>query len=395
MSDHILVVGASLAGYKAIRELRTLGFEGLITLVGDEAVLPYDRPPLSKGYLTGACSPADAALCDWDDLAALDVDVVLGTRATSLNRAARRVQLDNGEDLPYGRLLVTSGARARRLGWYRELAGLHLLRSANDADAIRADLRQDGPVVVIGGGFIGTEAAAALAATGRAVTLIAEGANLLEPLGPFAAELLTDMHRSRGVRTMLGRSVVAVNGQDRVEGVALDDGSVLEGPTVLVCTGAQPNSEWVGELADAKTGAVTADPAGRVEDAVWAAGDVTTSGSGHWSSAVRQARRAAHDILGVNNAVTARLDHELPYFWTDQFDLKIQVIGSARGATPVPVLHHESPTRIVELFERDGRTTGAVVAGRPRDLVLARSLVRDHEEVSTAAAQFRTETAPV
>lgn len=395
MSDHVLVVGASLAGYKAIRELRTLGHDGLITLVGEETVLPYDRPPLSKGCLTGTHRPADLALCDQDELATLDVDVLLGTRAVALDRARDRVLLDDGEDLPYRNLLVTTGARARLPAWYRPLEGVHLLRSAADAEAIRADLSNEGPIAVVGGGFIGTEAAAALASTGRQVTVVAEGRNFLEPLGEFAAEFLTDLHRARGVTPRTGRTVVELTGQHRVQGVTLDDGSTVEATTVLVSTGAQPNSEWLGELASPRTGAVATDSAGRVDRSMWAAGDVTTAGSGHWFSAVRQARRAARGITGVDNSATARLDAELPYFWTDQFELKVQVVGSVQEATAVPVLHHDDPVRIVVAYERGGRVTGALVAGRPRDLVTARSIVRDGAEMSSAVACFTSDTAPV
>ncbi len=391
MTDRLVVVGASLSGIKAVRDMRALGFEGDITMVGAEDELPYDRPPLSKGFLAGECEVDDLLLATEAQMQELRVDFVRGDPAVLLNEESNAVTLSSGRILPYDSVLITTGADPNRPSWFRELPGLHLLRSVSDARAIRDGLRQGERVVIVGGGFIGTEAAAKLCGLGKEVTIVTDGDSVLEPLGRELASRFTALHRSRRVEVVTGSLVVEVIGDDRAHAVRLLDGTVIETDSVLVAVGARPNSTWVAQLADPLTGAVQVQVDGRVRGNVWAAGDVTTTGVGHWFSAVRQSKRVARGILGIVDKSTLRLDSEVPYMWTDQFELKVQILGSVERADNFAILDQEcdaTPANLVGLYHKDGIISGAVLIDRPQVLGALRKLVAMGGTLGDAADLF-------
>ncbi|MEE2060417.1 NAD(P)/FAD-dependent oxidoreductase [Rhodococcus artemisiae] len=389
MADKLVVVGASLAGIKAVQELRLLGYGDAITLIGAEPHGPYDRPPLSKGFLSGTVSADDLRLVDDDALAALDVELLLGTEATGLDVESMQVQCGDRR-VDYDRLLIATGASPRRPTWFRGLPGLHVLRSIDDADGLRADIAAAETIVVVGGGFIGTEAAAHLTASGKRVTVVTDADTLVPPLGTHMADLVTELHRSRGVGVVTGAVVDGLLGDDRVRGVELADGRTIAADAVLVSIGAVPETRWLNGSLVSDNGSLTCDPDGRVNETVWAAGDVTSQGAGHWFSAVNQARRVARSMLGVVDNTTRRLEQEVRYMWTDQFEFKVQMLGVAMPGDEFTVVSQAEPgsPEIAGLFSRDGMVSGGVVVNRPRDLAVVRRVVGAAEPLESALDSF-------
>ncbi|QII00274.1 FAD-dependent oxidoreductase [Rhodococcoides fascians A21d2] len=387
MSEHVVVVGASLSGIKAARELRALGFDGAITMIGEEEALPYDRPPLSKEFLAGERELNDFSLTDAAELRALDVEFIGADPATALDEESNTVTLSSGRVVGYDQVIMATGACPNRPPWFRPMAGLHLLRSIEDAFAIRDQLPTARRVVIVGGGFIGTEAAAKLVTMVKDVTLVTDGNSVLEPLGRELAARFTALHRIRGVAVLTNSFVVDILGNDRVRGVQLVDDSIVETDLVLVAVGARPNSAWVPQLADPLTGAVAVRADGKVRGNVWAAGDVTSAGAGHWFSAVRQSKRVARAILGIEDKSTARLDSEVPYMWTDQFELKVQLLGSVRQTDDFHVLDQENatePSNFVGVYSRDGIISGGVLVDQPQVLGKMRQIVASRGTINDA-----------
>lgn len=337
----IAVVGASLAGVEAARALRAAGFDGRLVVVGEESHPPYDRPPLSKGFLDRTVERADLALA-----AVEDVELRLGATATGLDAHAREVLLADGRALRVDGVVVATGARARRfptpLG---PEAGVHVLRTLDDASALRDDLVPGARLVVVGGGFIGAEVAATARQLGLDVTIVETQARLLlAQLGAQTAAFLADVHEARGVKVLTGRPATEITGGRRVDGVRLADGTRVPADVVLVGIGTEPAVEWLHGSGLAVADGVACDPRGRASlPAVVAVGDCAawagpTGGRArrqHWTAALRHAGVGAATLLGApdSDALPADLD----YVWSDQYDLRLQVAGRP-GATHAAVL---------------------------------------------------------
>ncbi|WP_052059954.1 NAD(P)/FAD-dependent oxidoreductase [Rhodococcoides fascians] len=388
MGKHVVVVGASLSGVKAIRDLRALGYDGAITMIGDEEALPYDRPPLSKQFLAGESQFDDLVLADASELTTLGVEFISADPATALDEESNTVTLASGQVVGYDHVLITTGAGPNRPPWFRPVPGLHLLRSVEDARAVRDELTTAQRVVIVGGGFIGTEAAAKLVSMGKDVTIVTDGDSVLEPLGHELAARFTALHRSRGVNIINNSLVVDVHGVDRVTSVQILDQTIIETDMVLVAVGARPNSAWVPQLADPMTKAINVRTDGNVRGNIWAAGDVTAAGAGHWFSAVRQSKRAARAILGIEDKSTARLDAEVPYMWTDQFELKVQLLGLVRQTDDLDILDQQGetdPGNLVGVYSRNGIISGGVLVDQPQILGKMRQIVAASGSVDDAA----------
>lgn len=334
----VVVVGASLAGTRAAEALRRAGFDGSLTIVGSEAHFPpFDRPPLSKQLLAGTWT-AEAARLVVDD--GLDADLCLGNPAVGLDAVARVVRLADGSDLHYDGLVIATGTKSREHYWPgSELDGIHMLRTVDDCLGIVAELEQRPRVAVVGAGFIGCEVASSCRGRGLDITLIDPlPLPLLRALGPDVASLLAAVQREHGVRLALGSGVAAFRGGARVEGVVLDDGTVLPADLVVVGIGVQPATEWLGGSGLPVTDGVLCDDRCAVvgfEDIV-AVGDVARWHNPrygqemrveHWTNAVEQAEYAATVLLEGRNKAMPFLS--VPYFWSDQFGMKIQVAGTA------------------------------------------------------------------
>ncbi|KOU74317.1 pyridine nucleotide-disulfide oxidoreductase [Streptomyces sp. MMG1533] len=390
----VTVVGASLSGLYAARELRSQGFDGRLVIVGDETHRPYDRPPLSKDFLTGRAAEDQLALTDAEEAAELDAEWLLGKRARGLDARGRTVLLDDGRTVSTDGVVIATGASARRLPGSR-LTGVHTLRTLDDARALRDELG-GGPrqVVVIGGGFVGAETASSCAALGHTVTVVeAAPLPLVPQLGPEMAAVCAALHRRGGVDLVTGTGVAGLRGTAAVTGVALSDGRVLPADTVIVGIGATPNTAWLagstlalhdGVLCD--DGCVTALPQ------VVAVGDVARVGgtrAEHWTSATEQPRVAVANLLAGRTRETAG---SLPYFWSDQYGARIQFAGRRQDGDSVRIaegeLADDAPAEggFLALYERDGRTTAVLSVDRPRPFMRARrELVRGGSRPQPAA----------
>lgn len=340
----VCVVGASLAGLLTARALRSQGYAGRLVLVGDEPHRPYDRPPLSKDFLKGAIGEADLALEGEGE--ELDVEWRLGVAATALDPVARSVTLSDGTSIRADGIVIATGASARELRGSRGLSGVHTLRTLDDARALRGDLESSRRMVVIGGGFIGAEVAATARDLGLEVTLVESGtAPLAGVLGHSMAEAIATLHERRGVRLVRGMYVAELTGTGRVDGVRLADGTHLPADVVVVGIGATPNISWLeGSGVELGDGVVCDEGGGTSVPGVVAVGDCAAwfdpAQGGHhriehWTGARQRATVAAATLLSGG---TARPEPARPaYFWSDQFDIKIQFIGQARNADSVTV----------------------------------------------------------
>ncbi|MEV6302877.1 FAD-dependent oxidoreductase [Actinoplanes sp. NPDC051861] len=361
--EKVAIVGASLAGLAAARALRRQSFAGEIIVIGAEHHAPYDRPPLSKDFLTGGCSVADLALVDDDE--DLGVRWRLGTTATRLDPAGRGVHLDTGDEIRVDGVVIATGARARKLGG----AGVHTLRTLDDAVALRDDLRRAGRVVVIGAGFIGAEVASSARSLGLDVTVVeALPAPLAGPLGTEMGEVCARLHGDHGVRLLTGTAVSRLIGSDRVEGVELADGTLLPADVVVAGIGAVPNVEWLDGSGLTIAGGVVTDPAGATGlPGVVATGDCAVfAGSAlrheHWTHALEHPATAVATLLG-RTAAPARA----PYFWSDQYGVRLQFAGHREPGDQVRIVEGDPEQRsFLALYERDGRPVAVLGMDQPR-----------------------------
>lgn len=390
MVSPLVVLGAGLGGLRLVEELRRSGHDGPLVLVGDEQEHPYDRPPLSKEVLRGEVV-AVPHLRAVEDYAELDVDLRLGRAAVGLDTGERALALDDGTSLAYDRLVLAPGAAPRLLPGAPELAGLHVLRTHDDALALRAEVLEHDRLAVVGGGFIGCEVAASARALGAEVDLVELlPGPLVRALGPRVAERIAQLHRDNGVRLHVGTSVEQVRGTDRVEALELSDGTVLDARVVLIGLGVVPRTGWLdgSDLELSADGAVRCDRYGRTSaPGVWALGDAAAwkDATGrqrrveHWMSAVEQAATVAHN-LGSPDELTPHVG--VPYFWSDQYASSLQALGEVAPDTEAEV--HPVGDGLVALHADGDRLLGIVVLDSPRSVGKARRLLRAGSDVRGA-----------
>ena len=383
----IVVVGASLAGLSALEALRSDGYTGELVAVGAETAMPYDRPPLSKQVLQGTWEPEQTALRDCAHYDALDVDWRLGRRAVSLDLAARTVALDGAdpEPLRFDGLVIATGATPRTLPDTPALAGIHVLRTLQDCLALRKELEGNPKVCVVGGGFIGAEVAASCRSRGLDVTILEA---LPAPLArAFPAEMgraCVALHRDRGVDLRCGVAVEGFDGGPRVERVRLAGGGAVAADVVVIGVGVTPETGWLESSGlPLANGVVCDETCATPAPGVVAAGDVARWPNPlfeeemrveHWSNAVEQGTAAAKRLLaGPGEAVPFRT---VPYFWSDQYDTKIQFVGRCTADDEVRVVDGSvEDGRFVALFRRRDRLFGALAFNRPRLLMGYRRLI--------------------
>jgi NADPH-dependent 2,4-dienoyl-CoA reductase/sulfur reductase-like enzyme len=382
---HIVVVGASLAGLRAAEALRSEGHAGVITIVGAEARAPYDRPPLSKRVLTGRSKPDEI---DLPVDAGLDAVWRLGPAARSVDLDRRVVGLADGEEIAFDGLVLATGAHARALPHLGALDGIHLLRTLDDAVALRAALELGPRLVIIGAGFIGLEVAASSRALGLDVTVVEVApVPLVAAIGATVGAVVAEIHREHGVDLRLGAGVDGVGGADRVEGVRLRDGEIIAADVVVVGVGAAPTTAWLeGSGIDLADGVRTDERlrvlvGGRPRPDVVAAGDVArwdqrggdTARLEHWTNAVEQGAAAAATLLRGDEAAPFA---PVPYFWSDHYDRKIQMVGRAATGDEVSVVDGSfEARRFVAAYGRGGRLVAALGVNRPAKVMgLARRI---------------------
>jgi 3-phenylpropionate/trans-cinnamate dioxygenase ferredoxin reductase subunit len=363
----IAVVGASAAGLTAAQTLRREGYTGPLTVIGDEPHMPYDRPPLSKQVLSGVWEPSKVALPSTVD----DVDWTLGVRAVGLDVGGRRLALSTGDSLDYDKLVIATGVSPRRLP--SSLAGVHTLRTLDDALAFKEELAAARSVVIVGAGFMGSEVAAVASSLGADVTVVDPlAAPMIRQFGPWLGDLVAKLHADHGVRMRLGVGVSGLVGSGRVSAVELADGTSLPADVVLVAIGSVPNTDWLAGSGLSLTDGVDCDSLCRAAPNVVACGDVaswTHPVHGmrvrveHRMNATEQGMAAARTLLGKGSPYSP-----IPYFWTDQYDVKIQAYGTFPvDAVPSVAAGDVGTGRFTAVYVADGRVTGVVGWNLPRE----------------------------
>ncbi len=391
LNGRIVILGAGHAGGTAAALLRQLGWTGQITLVGDEPLAPYQRPPLSKAWLKGEADADSLALRPTGFYAEHDIALRLSATATAIDRAARVVRLETGDALPYDRLILATGARARRIA----LAGMDLgrvleLRTAADADRLKAALGPGKRLAVVGGGYIGLEAAASARALGAEATVIEMQPRVLarvacEPLSLF----MQGYHRSQGVEIELGAGVAGLEGEGgRVVGVRLSDGRLIACDAALIGVGALPNQELAQAAGLDCDGGVVVDLTAKTSDpAIYAIGDCTRrplplyGQMGRLESvpnALEQAKQASADLCGTKPPAP-----ETPWFWSDQYDLKLQIAGLPLGADEVLVRGEPSTGRFAAFhLTADHRVQAVEAINAAPEFMAGRQLIGSRKAVA-------------
>ena len=400
----VVVVGASLAGWRAVEALRTEGFEGAISLVGEERHLPYDRPPLSKQVLAGTWPPEKAVLADKRRSSEHRVHEVLGRRAVRLDVEGRTVELDDGTVLDGDAVVITTGATPRRLPGTEGLGqrdGLFTLRTLDDSLALRAAVTAvDAPrVVVIGAGFIGAEVASTCATLGCRVTVLeALDIPLRNVLGPVIGAHCGALHGEHGVELRTGVAVLGVRkptAEDEVGGldaraasalvVELGGGEVLRADVVVVGIGVVPATEWLTGSGLTVENGVVCDDRLFAADGIVAAGDIARWSwrhdrveelirIEHWEVAAGAGRAAALSLLAGRDDAPSFAP--VPYFWSDQYGIRFQVLGNPGGDDEVEIVDGSlREGRFVALFGRAGRLRAVMAIGKPRQLMGFRPLL--------------------
>lgn len=333
-----VIVGAGQAAAQAAQSLRAGGYAGSIVMLGEEAAPPYQRPPLSKAYLSGAMGLDRVVLKPLETWAAEEVTVRTGVRVAAIDRAARTVVTDSGEAVAWDRLILATGSRVRRLPIPgADLSGVHYLRTVADVDGLRAAFRPGARLVIVGCGYIGLEVAAVAAKAGLSVTAIEAAPRVLARVaGPEISAFYEAEHRAHGVDLRTGTGVAGIVGEGRVSGVALADGATVPADIVLIGVGIVPNQELAADAGITCNDGIVVDDAARTSDpGIYAIGDCSRRTLALYDrslrlesvhNAIEQAKLAAADIL---QAPAPAL--ETPWFWSDQYDLKLQTAGLSQG----------------------------------------------------------------
>jgi 3-phenylpropionate/trans-cinnamate dioxygenase ferredoxin reductase subunit len=394
----VVVVGASLAGLRACEAFREEGFDGRVVLVGAEGHMPYDRPPLSKEILTGKWESDKVALRrgGLDDL---NIDFRRATRAAALDADARVVSLDSGEKLSYDGLVIATGARVKRLEMTGGLGGVHYLRTLDDALALRADLesaalRGAPRVCVVGAGFIGCEVAASCRQRGLDVTVIEPlAAPMVRALGRHLGGLAALLHRENGVDMRCATTLAGIDGNGRVESLRLGDGKEISCDVLVVGVGVQAETSWLESSGLPLEDGVLCDEYCSVAPGIVAAGDVARWKSlrragfsvriEHWTHASAMGRAAALRLLRGQDGVEPY--DPVPYVWTDQFGVKIQMCGHPSPDDEVHLVDGVyEEFRFVSLFARGGKLTGVVGMRRPRMVMEYQALLEEGASIEQA-----------
>ena len=406
MTSTAVVVGASLAGTNAARTLRLEGHEGEIIVLDPDLRAQYDRPPLSKEFLAGNLDPERIMLqAAKEDLG---LDVRLGTRATALDLIERRLStqhLDGTlEFLHYDSLVIATGASARRLPDTAGVAGVHVVRTVDDSLSLRADL-EAGPrrVVVIGAGFIGGEVAATCRGRGLEVTLVeAMPVPLERALGAAMGEVCARVHIDHGVDVRLGTGVERLetthaDGHERVVGVHLTDGTFVEADVVVVGIGVTVNTGWLEGSGLTLDDGIVCDDTLLAAPGVVAAGDIARYHSRrfdrsfrieHWEHAIAGGEAAARRLLAEQRGEQPAVFDPVPWFWSDQYDRKIQLSGRPEATDIARVVHGSvDEFRFVTMYGREGRLVGVLGMNRPRHVIQLRGLIEECASFDDACAR--------
>ena len=377
-SGGIVIVGGGLAAARTAEQLRRSEYTGPITIVSDEDHLPYDRPPLSKEVLRSETDDVTLKPAEFYD--ENDITVLLGEAARAIDVTAQTVTLSDGSELGYDELVIATGLVPKRIPSFPDLEGIHVLRSFDESIALREQAASARNAVVVGAGFIGCEVAASLRGLGVDVVLVEpQPSPLASVLGEQIGALVARLHRAEGVDVRCGVGVAEVHGTEKVQKVVLGDGTELDADLVVVGIGSHPATEWLdGTGIDVDNG-VVCDAAGRASAPhVWAIGDVAswrhTLGHQvrveHWSNVADQARALVPTMLGKDAPAAV----SVPYFWSDQYDVKIQCLGEPEAGDVVHIVEDDG-RKFLAYYERDGVVAGVVGGGMPGKVMKSRAKI--------------------
>lgn len=378
-SNGVVIVGGGLSAARTAEQLRRSEYSGPITIVSDEDHLPYDRPPLSKEVLRSETD--DVTLKPAEFYAENNITLVLGNGAKSVDTAAQTLTLTDGSQLTYDELVIATGLVPKRIRSFPDLPGIHVLRNVDESRKLRQEAGSAGRAVVVGAGFIGCEVAASLRKMGVDVVLVEpQPSPLASVLGQQIGDLVSRLHRAEGVDVRCGVGVSEVTGDDRVRKVTLSDGTELDTDLVIVGIGSHPATEWLDGSGLEIDNGVVCDEAGRASvPHVWAIGDVASwrdrVGGGqvrveHWSNVADQARVLVPSMLGVEPPAAV----SVPYFWSDQYDVKIQALGEPEATDTVHIVEDDG-RKFLAYYERDGVVVGVVGGGFPGKVMKVRSKI--------------------
>ncbi len=385
MAETIVVLGACHAGAQAVDSLRREGYKGRLVLIGDEESLPYQRPPLSKAFLGGKLERDRLLIRHAAYYDSIHCELMLGRRALKLDAEGRTLLLDDGSHVGYDRLILATGGRARPLDVPGAgLAGIHLLRTVADVDAIRAEARAGQRAVIVGAGYIGLECAATFRQLGLDVTVIEMADRVMNRV--VAAEMsrfYSERHTAQGVRLLMGRQVQAFGGETRVDAVACSDGERFPADIVIVGVGLLPNSEIAEAAGLACDDGITVDEHCRSSDPdVYAIGDCCNHPSPRYGRRIRlesvdnafeQARTAAANLCG-----RALVHDKVPWFWSDQYELKLQIVGLSQGFDQIVMRGDPAGNSFSCCYLRNGELIALDAVNNTRDYMAARKFIAEH-----------------
>ena len=384
-----IVVGAGQAGGWAVRTLREEGFDGRLVLIGEESHIPYERPPLSKALLLGEAEVDSTHLWPATSYDEWNVELRLGEKVSSIRPAEHRIEIAGGEVLAYDRLLLTTGSRPRMLEVPgADLAGVHTLRVIEDTMAIRDRVPDGGIALVVGGGWIGLEAASALRKLGAGVVVVEAAPQLCgRALTPELGAWMLELHRSHGVDVRLGLGVERFEGAGRLEGAVLGDGSVIDTPLAIVGIGIVPNSELAEAAGLTVENGIVVDGFARTSDPdIFAAGDVTNHLNPRFSRPVRLEswENAQNHAIAAAKAMLDKGEPyaDVPWFWSDQYDVNIQLTGLPQDWDATVTRGDPAAGAFITFYLKGGRIDGAVAVNNGRDLRMAKRLMTASKQVS-------------
>lgn len=382
MQEEIVIIGAGQAGAQVAQSLRQGGFEGPLRLIGDEPHPPYQRPPLSKKFLAGEIGAEGLWLRPPAFFTTNNIDHIPNSRVTRIDRAAKRLELENGDTLPYGKLVLATGTNARFLKLDgADKTGVVTLRSIADVDVIRDMMQASRRIAIIGAGYIGLEVAAVAKSLGKEVTVIEA---LDRPMKRVVSQAVSDffstLHQGKGIDLKLNTGVEAIEGADSVTGVRLTGGDVVPAELVLVAVGAEPNDKLAEAAGLEVDNGILVDGCGQTSDPdIFAAGDCTRFYSGRYQRSVRmesvqnaidQAKTVAQALLGQE------VDYDpLPWFWSDQYDIKLQIAGLSEGYDDTKLAGSPADSKFYVAYLKDGRLIAVDSINSPRSHMMARRVI--------------------
>jgi 3-phenylpropionate/trans-cinnamate dioxygenase ferredoxin reductase component len=382
----IVIVGGGLAATRAAEQLRRAQYAGPVTIVSDEIHLPYDRPPLSKDVLRGEVENVTLKPREFYD--ENNITLLLGSAVTGVDTAAQTATLADGTVLNYDDLIIATGLVPRRIPSFPDLEGIRVLRTFEESQAMREHAGSAKHAVVVGAGFIGCEVAASLRGLGVDVVMVEpQPTPLASVLGEQIGAMVARLHRAEGVDVRTGIGVAQVLGDGHVEKVVLTDGTELAADMVVVGIGSRPATDWLAETGIEVDNGVICDNVGRTSAPhVWALGDVASwqDATGHqarvehWSNVTEQARVLVPVLLGQEPPEVI----VVPYFWSDQYDVKIQCLGEPEADDIVHVVEDDG-RKFLAYYERDGVIAGVVGGGMPGKVMKARAKIASGAAIST------------